>query len=182
MIPSIYDTLRGMIRMRQRSVLQPVSGNGGRKMKAKAETRHGAKERSTNLTALRLIARQGAEEKSQLEEWKTDLLLNLTNEIAQIHKAQDDAMEAQHEEIERQREQFKFEIEVLRERILDVERKKEKTTQEQTRKDDGLEPAHGAPEKETAQAQGEKFITQSYTTHKSKRTTEIRNGSSYSTH
>lgn len=53
----------------ERLVLQPVSGNGrGRKVKRTAETRHGAKERSTNLTALRLIARQGAEEQSQLEE------------------------------------------------------------------------------------------------------------------
>ena len=85
----------------QRSILQLVSGNGGRKMIEKAETRHGAKERATNLTALRRIARQGAGEKSQLEEWKADLLHNLTNEIAQIHKVHDDAIEAQREEIER---------------------------------------------------------------------------------
>lgn len=73
-------------------------------MKGKAETCHGAKERSTNLTSLRLIAQQGADEKSQLEEWKADLLQNLTSEIAQIHKAHDDAMEAQGEEMERQSE------------------------------------------------------------------------------
>ena len=54
----------------QRSILQPVSGSGGRKMEGKAETRHGAKERLIDLTALRLIARQGANEKSQLDEWK----------------------------------------------------------------------------------------------------------------
>lgn len=47
----------------QRLTLQPISGNGiGRKVKGKAETRQGAKERSTNLTALKLIARQGADE------------------------------------------------------------------------------------------------------------------------
>ena len=96
-------------------------------MIGKNETRHGAKERATNLTALRRIARQVAGEKSQLEEWKADLLHNLTNEIAQIHKVHDDAIKSQREEIERQREQFQFEIEVLRERILDLEREKEKT-------------------------------------------------------
>ena len=67
-------------------------------------------------------------------EWKADLLHNLTNEIAQIHKADDNAIEAQREEIERQREQFAFEIEVLRKRILDLEMEKGKTTQGQTRK------------------------------------------------
>lgn len=67
-------------------------------MIGKAETRHGEKERSTNLTALRMITRQGADEKSQLEEWKADLLHNLTNEI---HKVHDDAIEAQCKEIER---------------------------------------------------------------------------------
>lgn len=45
----------------QKSIMQPVSGNGGRKLKGKAETRHITKDRSTNLTALRLIARQGEE-------------------------------------------------------------------------------------------------------------------------
>lgn len=69
-------------------------------MKEMAETRHIAKERSIKLTTLRLIARQGAE-KSQLEAWRADLLHNLTSEIAQIHKAHDDAMEAQRGEMER---------------------------------------------------------------------------------
>lgn len=40
----------------QTPVLQPVSGNGGRILKGRAETHHGAKERSTNLTALKLFA------------------------------------------------------------------------------------------------------------------------------
>ena len=67
----------------QRLALQPVSGNGGggRKLKGRAETRHATKER-TNLAALKLIARKEADDKSQLEEWKTDLLNNLTAEIA----------------------------------------------------------------------------------------------------
>lgn len=61
---------------------------------------------------------------------ETDLLLNLTNEIAQIHKAHDNAMEAQREEVEKQREQLQLEIDVLRERVLDLEREREKTTPE----------------------------------------------------
>ncbi len=43
-------------------VLKPTSGNAAIQ-KAKTDTRHGVKERSTNLTALRMIARQGADEK-----------------------------------------------------------------------------------------------------------------------
>ena len=87
----------------QRPILQPVNGNGGKKLKSRVETRHGGKERLGNLTALKLFAQQ-RKEKSQLEEWKADLLHNLTSEIAQIHKAHNDSMEAQHEKIERQRE------------------------------------------------------------------------------
>ena len=107
-------------------VLKATSGNAA-KRKGKAETRLGVKDRSTNLAALKMIARQGADEKSQLEEWKTDLLHNLTKEIAQIHKAHDIAMEAQREEMERQREQFQFEIHVLGERIRGLELEKEET-------------------------------------------------------
>ena len=52
----------------QRSILQPVSGNSERKMRAKAETRYGVNERSTNPTALWLLARKGEDEMSQFEE------------------------------------------------------------------------------------------------------------------
>ena len=126
-------------------VLKPISGNAVIR-KAKAETRHGAKDRSSNLAALRMIARQGADEKSQLEEWKAVILDSLTKEIAQIHRVHNNAMEAQREEIENQREQFQWEIEVLRERILDLERerKKEGSVQEHTRKPG---PAQNTPKK-----------------------------------
>ena len=40
----------------QKPILQLVSRNGGRKLKGKAEMRHDAKERSTNLTVLKLFA------------------------------------------------------------------------------------------------------------------------------
>lgn len=81
-------------------VLKATSGNVV-KRKTKAETRHGAKERSTSLATLKLIAKQGADEKSQLEEWKNNLLKNLTKEIAQIHKAHNNTMEEQHGEMEK---------------------------------------------------------------------------------
>ncbi len=86
-------------------VLKPISGNAAIG-KAKAETRHGAKEKSINMTALKMIARQGADEKLQLEDWKTGLLNRLISEIAQIHKAHNIAIELQCEEMENQREQF----------------------------------------------------------------------------
>lgn len=66
-------------------ILQPVSGNGaGRKGKGKIETRHGGKERAMNVTALKLIARQGADENAQLEEWKTSLMESLARDITQL--------------------------------------------------------------------------------------------------
>ena len=106
-------------------VLKATSGNATKRRTKGAETRHGAKERSTSLTTLKMIAKQGADEKSQLENWKTNLLNKLTSEIAEIHKAHNIAMEAQREELENQREQFQFEIQVLRERIREIELEKE---------------------------------------------------------
>lgn len=147
----------------QRSILQPVSGNGGRKMKGKAETRHGAKERSTSLAALKLIVRKGADEKSHLEEWKTDLLSNLTAEISQIHKAHEDAMEAQREEMERQREHFQFEIEMLGERIRELEKEKERPVQGRTQQGNRPAPKHGTPEREPTRAPSEENATPSPT-------------------
>lgn len=124
-------------------------------MKGRAETRHGVKERSTNLAALRLIARQGADEKSQLEGWKTDLLSNLTAEIAQIHKAHKDAMEAQREEMERQREHFQFEIEMLGERIQGLEKENERSVQGRTHQGNRPMTKHNIPEREPTQAPSE---------------------------
>lgn len=77
----------------QRPILQPVSGNGGRKLKGKVEMCHGRKEKLGNLTTLKLFTQQ-KKERSQLEEWKADLLYNLTSEIAKIHKVHYDSMEA----------------------------------------------------------------------------------------
>ena len=84
MISSIHSILRDLGKTQmitKDQILQPVSGNTGRKLKGKAETHHSAKEWSTNQTALKLFVQQGAE-KSQLEEWKADLLRNLTSKIA----------------------------------------------------------------------------------------------------
>ena len=40
-----------------------------------------------------MIARQGADEKLQLKDWKSDLLNKLTSKIAQIHKVNNIAIE-----------------------------------------------------------------------------------------
>ena len=95
-----------------------------------------------------MIAKQGADEKSQLENWKTDLLNKLTSQIAEIHKAHNIAMEAQREELENQRKQFQFEIQVLRERIREIELEKERMAQTQIRR---AESVQKSPEREIAQ-------------------------------
>lgn len=79
-----------------------------------------------------MIAKQGADEKSQLEEWKADLLDKLTGKIAQIHKVHNIAIEAQREEMQGQKKQFQFEIYVLGERIRVLELEKEGSAQRQT--------------------------------------------------
>lgn len=79
----------------QGKILEPVSGNGaGRKTKSKAETRLGAKERPRSITALKLIARQGANEKVQLEQWKKEVITKLASDLAQLQKGHSEAMEA----------------------------------------------------------------------------------------
>lgn len=124
--------------MGNHGVLKATSGNAV-KWKTKAEMRHGARERSTSLATLKIIAKQGADEKSQLEEWKNDRLQNLTKEIAQIHKAHNNAMEKQRGEIERQWEEFHFQIHVLGERIRELELEKEGSAPEQTHSFESVE-------------------------------------------
>lgn len=79
----------------QGTILEPVSGNGeGRKTKSKAETHLAAKERPRSITALKLIAIQGADEKVQLEEWKKEVIIKLASDLAQLQKGHSEAMEA----------------------------------------------------------------------------------------
>lgn len=110
----------------QSLILQPVSGNGaGRKGKGKAGARHGGKGRPANVSALKLIARQGAGGKAQLGGWKGIVMGGLADGIAQIQKLHEEAMEAQRGEMERQREHFQVIVESLEERIQELEREKE---------------------------------------------------------
>lgn len=122
-----YITWRAEQEVRNQSlILQPVRENGaGRKGKGKIEARHGGKERPANVSALKLTAGQGADEKAQLEEWKDIVMGGLTNEIAQIQKSHEEAMETQREEMERKREHFQVIVESLEERIQELEREKE---------------------------------------------------------
>ncbi len=112
------------------------------------ETRHGAKERSTSLTTLKMIAKQEVDEKSQLENWKTDLLNKLTSEIAEIYKAHNIAMEAKREALENEGEQFQFEVQVLREKIREMELEKERMAQTQICRSESVQKL---PEREIAQ-------------------------------
>ena len=85
---------------------------------------HGTKDRSASLAALKIIVQKRVNEKSHLEEQKTNLLSNLTAKISQIDKVHKNAIEAQRVEIEKQYKQFQFEIEMLKKRILELEKKK----------------------------------------------------------
>ena len=119
----------------QATILQPVSGNGaGRKAKSKTETRHGGKERPSNITALKMIAKQGADEKAQLKEWKAELITTLANEIVQLQRAHGEAVEAQYQEMEKQSEYFTIEIETLKE-LKEVKEKKAEREQQAWRKE-----------------------------------------------
>ena len=72
-------------------------------------------------------------------------------------------MEAQREEMERQREQFQLEMKVLGERIWELEREKEGSTQGRTQKKGRLEPIHKTSEKETTQVSREEAATSDQT-------------------
>lgn len=78
-----------------------------------------------------MIAKQGADKKSLLEEWKTNLLDKLTSEIAQIYKVYNIAMETQHEEMEGQKKQLQFVICVLGEKSQVLEQEREKSAHRQ---------------------------------------------------
>ena len=88
-------------KLRNTGVLKTTSGNVA-KQKSKTETRHSTKG-STSLTALKMIAKQGTDEKSLLELWKTDLLDKLTTKIARIYKIDNIVMEARRKEIKGQK-------------------------------------------------------------------------------
>ena len=133
-------------KLRNNGVLRTTSGNTV-KRKGKTETRHST---TTSLTALKMIAKQGADEKSQLEEWKANLLDKLTSEIAAIHKLHNNAIEAQREEMEGQKKQFQFEIYLLGERIQALELEKEGLAQRQI--GSRSESAELSPEREISPA------------------------------
>ena len=103
----------------QATILQPVSGNGaGRKAKGKTETRHGGKERPSSITALKMIAKQETDEKPQLEDWKAELM-----------GAHGEAVEAQYQEMEKQRKYFTTEIEALQEESKGLKENKAESKQ-----------------------------------------------------
>ncbi|MCJ1349623.1 hypothetical protein MMC31_007864, partial [Peltigera leucophlebia] len=148
----------------QATVLQPVSGNGaGRKAKGKADARHGGKERPSSITALKLIAKQGADEKAQLEEWKAELMTVLASEIKQLQEAHGEAVEAQFQEMEKQREHFVAEIEALKEELREVKEGKVESERQATGGDERSLVKASIPSEEeevfVGQSQGSKSPT-----------------------
>ena len=64
-------------------------------------------------------------------------------------------MEAQPEEMERQRKQFQFEIEMLEERILELEKDKKRPVQGRTQQSNRSMPKYGISTKKSTQAPSE---------------------------
>lgn len=83
------------------------------------------------MTALKMIARQGADENSHLEECKAGPMNDLATEISQLHKMHEEAMEVQREEMEKQRDHFQLEIKMLEDKIKELEEKRDLPRQEQ---------------------------------------------------
>ena len=100
-------------------VLKATGGVGG---KGKIETRQSAKDRTASITARKLIAKQGADEKAQLEQWKEDMVAKFTSEIAQL---QNEAVQAQYREMENQRVFFTLEIDALKKEVREMKKTEE---------------------------------------------------------
>lgn len=76
------------------------------------------------MAVRKLIARQEANQKLLLKEWKAELLNNRTTKINKINKVYKEAIKARRKEIEKQREQLQIENEMLGKRIRELEIKK----------------------------------------------------------
>lgn len=97
------------------------AANGARG-KRKIETRQSVKDQPVSITALKLIAKQGADEKAELEQWIEEFVVKLTYEVAQLRKAHEETMQAQYQETENQRVFFIQEIEALKDEIKELKK------------------------------------------------------------
>ena len=100
-------------------VLKAAGGKG------KLETRQSAKDRPASITALKLIPKQGADEKAELEQWKEDFLARIACEMTQLRETHKETMQAQYREMENQRVSFTIEIEALKKEIKELKRSEE---------------------------------------------------------
>ncbi len=100
-------------------VLKAAGGKG------KLETRQSAKDRPASITALKLIAKQGADEKAELEQWKEDFVARIACEMTQLRETHEETMQAQYREMENQRVSFTIEIEALKKEINELKRSEE---------------------------------------------------------
>ena len=83
-----------------------------------------------NLAALKVITRKGAVGKSQLKEGKAGPMNDQAAEISQLHKMHE-AMGVQREEMKKKREHFQLEIEMLEDKIKELEEKRDWPSQKQ---------------------------------------------------
>lgn len=54
------------------------------------------KEKTNRITSFKIIMKQKVDEKAQLQNWKTVLMIFLANKITQLHKVQKETIKAQY--------------------------------------------------------------------------------------
>ena len=96
-------------------VLKATSGNATKRLKMRQETRAATRTTKTAEAAMKQIATQELQvEKGRMQEWKQNVMLEVTRELQVIKQAQEVVMEAQ-------RESFQVELERIREKLQMVE-------------------------------------------------------------
>lgn len=92
--------------------------------KSKVKTCHSVNDRPSSIIALKLIAKQGADKKAKLKQWK-EVVAKLISKMAQMQKAYEEAMQAQYREMENQREFITSEIEAQKRGVREMKKTEE---------------------------------------------------------
>ena len=88
-----------------------TSGNVAKRLKTRQETRVATRTSNTPEAAIRQIATEELQvEKGRMQEWKHNIMLEVTRELQSIKLSQEEAMETQ-------RQSFQTELESIRERL-----------------------------------------------------------------
>lgn len=112
-------------------ILKATSGNGRKRLGTRQETRAAARGSKNGVTASQHIATQERNvEKLRMQEWKRKIMDDVAHELQVMKDTQAEVMNVQREEGEKQRAHFQSEIELLKERICELEKGREKLTKE----------------------------------------------------